>query len=144
MGRNELNNQPADGVSALPESPRKRPDAAGSPQHDKAMKDFDKIIWRDALTFVDFFATWCGPCQMMMPVIDKFQEQMNGRVDVYKVDIDDRDLLEIVRRYNVMSVPTLMFFRRGEVLWRESGRVSYDHLVKVLNQLEKREHVNQH
>ena len=70
--------------------------------------DFDKIIWRDALTFVDFFATWCGPCQMMHPVIDRFQEKMNGRVDVYKVDIDDRDMLEIVHRYNIMSVPTLM------------------------------------
>ena len=48
------------------------------------MTDFDKIIWRDALTFVDFFATWCGPCRMMMPAIDKFRERMNGRVDVYK------------------------------------------------------------
>ena len=53
------------------------------------MTDFDKIIWRDALTFVDFFATWCGPCRMMMPAIDKFRERMNGRVDVYKADIDD-------------------------------------------------------
>ena len=82
--------------------------------------DFDKIIWRDALTFVDFFATWCGPCQMMHPAIDKFQREMNGRVDVYKVDIDDRGMLDAVHRYNIMSVPTLMFFRRGEVLWRES------------------------
>jgi len=78
--------------------------------------DFDKIIWRDALTFVDFFATWCGPCQMMHPAIDKFQREMNGRVDVYKVDIDDRGMLDAVHRYNIMSVPTLMFFRRGEVL----------------------------
>ena len=101
--------------------------------------DFDKIIWRDALTFVDFFATWCGPCQ----VIDRFQEKMNGRVDVYKVDIDDRDMLEIVHRYNIMSVPTLMFFRRGEVLWRESGRIGYDHLANVLRELEQREQVGQ-
>lgn len=105
--------------------------------------DFDKIIWRDALTFVDFFATWCGPCQMMHPVIDRFQEKMNGRVDVYKVDIDDRDMLEIVHRYNIMSVPTLMFFRRGEVLWRESGRIGYDHLANVLRELEQREQVGQ-
>ena len=105
--------------------------------------DFDKIIWRDALTFVDFFATWCGPCQMMHPAIDKFQREMNGRVDVYKVDIDDRGMLDAVHRYNIMSVPTLMFFRRGEVLWRESGRVGYDHLVNVLRELEKREQVAQ-
>ena len=105
--------------------------------------DFDKIIWRDALTFVDFFATWCGPCQMMHPVIDRFQEKMNGRVDVYKVDIDDRDMLEIVHRYNIMSVQTLMFFRRGEVLWRESGRIGYDHLTNVLRELEQREQVGQ-
>ena len=80
--------------------------------------DFDKIIWRDALTFVDFFATWCGPCQMMHPVIDRFQEKMNGRVDVYKVDIDDRDMLEI-------------------------GRIGYDHLANVLRELEQREQVGQ-
>ena len=59
------------------------------------MTDFDKIIWRDALTFVDFFATWCGPCRMMMPAIDKFRERMNGRVDVYKADIDDPSMREI-------------------------------------------------
>lgn len=105
--------------------------------------DFEKIIWRDALTFVDFFASWCGPCQMMHPTIDRFQETMNGRVDVFKVDIDDPDMLEAVRRYNIQSVPTLVFFRRGEMLWRQSGRIGYDHLVKVLQQIEKREHIGQ-
>ena len=107
------------------------------------MKDFDKIIWRNALTFVDFFAVWCGTCRAMTPVIDRFQKQMNGRADVYRMDIEDPDLLEIVRRYNIMSVPTLMFFCRGEVLWRESGRVGYEHLINVLNELEKREQVMQ-
>ena len=68
---------------------------------------------------------------------------MNGRVDVYTVDIDDRDMLEIVHRYNIRSVPTLMFFRRGEVLWRESGRIGYDHLTNVLRELEQREQVGQ-
>ena len=52
-------------------------------------------------------------------------------------------MLDAVHRYNIMSVPTLMFFRRGEVLWRESGRVGYDHLVNVLRELEKREQVAQ-
>lgn len=105
------------------------------------MTDFDKIIWRDALTFIDFSASWCGPCQMMQPVIAKFRREMNGRVDVYEVDIDDRNMLEIVRRYHIQSVPTLIFFRRGEILWRESGRVGYEHLKNALEQLEKREFV---
>lgn len=108
------------------------------------MKDFDKIIWRDALTLIDFFATWCGPCQMMHPVIDKFQHQMNGRVDVFKIDIDGAEDAEIVRRYGVESVPTLIFFRRGEILWRGSGRISYKQLETVLEQLERKEHVMDH
>ena len=62
--------------------------------------EFDKIIWRDALTFVDFFATWCGPCKMMHPVVDMFQKEMNGRADVYKVDIDDRNMLDVA-----LSIP---------------------------------------
>ena len=93
--------------------------------------EFDKIIWRDALTFVDFFATWCGPCKMMHPVVDMFQKEMNGRADVYKVDIDDRNMLDVVHRYNIMSVPTLMFFRRGEVLWRESGHTMCRREVRI-------------
>lgn len=108
------------------------------------MKDFDKLIWRDALTFIDFFATWCGPCQMMHREVDKFQKQMNGRVDVYKIDIDDREMAEVVHRYGIMSVPTLMIFRRGEILWRASGRLTYEQLVSALHEIEKREQIKQH
>ncbi len=84
------------------------------------MQDLDKIIWRDALTFVDFFATWCGPCRMMHPVVDRFKQEMQGRIDVYKVDVDDRSTSDFVARYRIASVPTLIFFRRGEILWRPS------------------------
>lgn len=107
------------------------------------MVDFDKIIWRDALTFVDFFASWCGPCQAMHPIVDRFQEQMRGRVEVYKVNIDAQEMAEIIRRYEIRSVPTLMFFRRGEILWRSSGVMSYDGLVGVFRQLEHCEHAEE-
>lgn len=107
------------------------------------MQDLDKIIWRDALTLVDFFATWCGPCRMMHPVIDRFKEQMHGRTDVYKVDIDDRNTADFTDRYHIASVPTLIFFRRGEVLWRRSGVIGYNDLVGVLEELEKTERVEQ-
>ena len=71
---------------------------------------------------------------------EKFSEPALSDPDSWTVVLLP-DLLEIVRRYNIVSVPTLMFFRRGEVLWRESGRVDYEHLVNVLNELEKHEHV---
>ena len=79
------------------------------------MKDFEKVIWRQSLVLVDFFATWCGPCQMMHPVLDRFREQMVGRVDVFKIDIDSLEDAETIRRYNIQAVPTLIFFRRGGV-----------------------------
>ena len=103
------------------------------------MIDFDKIIGRNALTFVDFFASWCGPCQAMHPVIDRFQEQMRGRVDVYKVNIDAPDAAPVVRRYGIRSVPTLMLFRRGEVLWRHSGMMGYEELTNKFRQFEQEE-----
>lgn len=107
------------------------------------MVDFDKIIWRDAMTFVDFFASWCGPCQAMHPIVDRFQEQMRGRVEVYKVNIDAQEMAEIIRRYEIRSVPTLMFFRRGEILWRSSGVMSYDGLVEVFQRLEHCAHAEE-
>lgn len=112
-------------------------------QSKKKMVDFDKIIWRDALTFVDFFASWCGPCQAMHPVVDRFQEQMRGRVEVYKVNIDAPEMAEIIRRYEIRSVPTLMFFRRGKILWRSSGMMSYDDLLGVFRRVEHTEHAEQ-
>ena len=93
--------------------------------------DFDKIIWRDALTFVDFFATWCGPCQMMHPAIDKFQREMNGRVDVYKVDIDRE--IELAQHYNVMSVPTLIIFKGGQPVQQFVGAQPKQVLVNALS-----------
>lgn len=104
------------------------------------MKDFEKVIWRQSLVLIDFFATWCGPCQMMHPVLDRFREQMVGRVDVFKIDIDSLEDAETVRRYNIQAVPTLIFFRRGRVLWRGSGRLSLEQLREVVERIEEKEY----
>lgn len=103
------------------------------------MKNFDQIIWREQLTFVDFYASWCGPCKQMEPIVEQFKDRMHHRTDVYRIDIEDPEMLPVVRRYNIVSIPTLMFFRRGEVLWRESGCVGYNHLVTILEELEQYE-----
>ncbi|MEG1885735.1 MAG: thioredoxin family protein [Alistipes sp.] len=101
------------------------------------MRDFDKIIWRDALTYVDFFAMWCRPCLLMFPIVDKFQQQMKGRVDVYKIDIESAEDADIIQRYNILSVPTSLFFRHGEILWRGSGLMSFEQLRGVVVELEQ-------
>ncbi len=103
------------------------------------MKNFDQLIWQEKLTFVDFYASWCGPCKQMEPIITQFEERMSNRTDVLRIDIEDPAMQHIVRRYNIVSIPTLMFFRRGEVMWRESGCVGYNHLVTILEELEQYE-----
>ena len=100
------------------------------------MRNFDQIIRQEKLTFVDFYASWCAPCRQMQPIIDQFEDRMGARTDLLRIDIEDPEMHEIVRRFRIVSVPTLMFFRRGEVLWRQSGSVSYNHLVQVLEELE--------
>ena len=103
------------------------------------MAKFEKMIWQENLTLVEFYATWCGPCLQMEPIITQFAERMKHRTDVLRIDIDDPSMEAVIHRYHVVSVPTLMFFRRGEVMWRESGSVSYHHLVTILEELEEYE-----
>ncbi len=107
------------------------------------MKDLDKILWRDALTLIAVTASWCSVCRTMEPVIDRFQEQTNGRADVFRIDSDDRNLAEFLRRYRIDAVPTLLFFCRGEMLWRRSGMISYNQLLTALDTVERYQHACQ-
>lgn len=103
------------------------------------MPQFEQLIWQEKLTFVTFSATWCPASRQMEPIIDQFAERMSHRTDILRIDIDDPHFEAVVKRYHVVSVPTLMFFRRGEMLWRESGAVSYHHLMTILEELEEYE-----
>ncbi|WP_058485920.1 thioredoxin [Defluviitalea phaphyphila] len=82
---------------------------------------------------VDFFATWCGPCKMMAPIIDQLSEEMEGKAKVYKIDVDEsRDL---AAKYSIMSVPTIVFFKNGEIADQIVGAVPKEKLVDKLNAL---------
>ena len=94
--------------------------------------DFDNIIASDNLILIDFYATWCGACRAIDPILDRTALAMSNCVTIIRIDIDTRSSHELVRRFNIVSVPTLMLFSRGERLWRESGVISFDRLNSLL------------
>lgn len=85
----------------------------------KRMEKLNEIINGSQLTLVDFFATWCGPCKMMHPVLEQLKEEMGDSLRIIKIDIDKNEAL--MEQYRIQSVPTLMLFRKGDALWRQSG-----------------------
>lgn len=95
------------------------------------METFKDVISGDQLVLVDFFATWCQPCKMMHPILTQVKEVLGDRIRIIKVDVDKYGVT--ASQYQVQSVPTLMLFRRGAVLWRTSGVVPKAELLAVIN-----------
>ncbi|MEY4522273.1 MAG: thioredoxin [Bacteroidota bacterium] len=83
------------------------------------MGKFSDIVKSETPTLVDFFATWCGPCQAMSPVLDKLKAEMGSQVRVLKIDVDKNQ--EVAAKFKVRGVPTFVLFKKGEILWRQSG-----------------------
>lgn len=94
---------------------------------------FSDIINGETLVLVDFFATWCGPCKTMSPILKDFASQMGDRVRVIKIDVDKAPTT--AETYKIQGVPTLILFKKGEILWRQSGVVQKNQLVKIINDL---------
>lgn len=89
----------------------------------------EKVLKNDKPAFVDFFATWCGPCQMMAPILEEVSNE-NPEVDFFAIDIDDAENLS--EEYGVMSVPNMMLFKNGEVADRIIGRQSKQSIVSFV------------
>lgn len=98
------------------------------------MEKFNEMINGEQLTFVDFFATWCGPCKMMHPILEQLKEKMGDDIRILKVDVDKNEALSM--QYRIQSVPTLMLFKKGEMLWRQSGAMSLNDLMQKISQLQ--------
>jgi thioredoxin 1 len=82
----------------------------------------NEILKANALTMVDFWAAWCGPCQMIAPVVEELATEYSGRLKVAKLNTDENP--DIASRYQVMGIPTLMFFKGGQVIDRIVGAAS--------------------
>ena len=83
-------------------------------------------------TLVDFYATWCGPCKMMHPILEQLKAKMGDEVAIVKVDVDKNQDLSM--QYRVQSVPTLIIFKDGEMKWRAAGVHSADDLERKLKE----------
>lgn len=94
------------------------------------MENFNDIINGNQLTLVDFFATWCGPCKQMHPVLEQLKAIEGENLRIIKLDVDKNEAL--ASAYRIQSVPTLMLFRNGELLWRQSGAMSLADLKALL------------
>ena len=90
-----------------------------------------KVLDAQGPVLVDFFATWCGPCKMMAPVLDEVAAEVAGKASVYKVDIDRE--IELAQHYNVMSVPTLIIFKGGQPVQQFVGVQPKQVLVNALS-----------
>lgn|SRR5690606_4154757 len=82
-------------------------------------KSFKDLINADAPVLVDFFATWCGPCQTLSPIVEELAKEWSEKVKVIKVDIDKNQKAALA--YNIRGVPTLILFKNGNMVWRKSG-----------------------
>jgi thioredoxin 1 len=93
---------------------------------------FGELIRSSTPVLVDFFATWCGPCQTLSPILLDLSRTMGDQVRVIKIDVDKNQQLASI--YNVRSVPSMLLFQNGELKWRGAGVISVNELQKIIKQ----------
>jgi thioredoxin 1 len=96
------------------------------------MKKFNEIINTDTPVLVDFYATWCGPCKMMTPVLEQLSREVQGKAKIIKVDVDKNP--QAAQQYGIRGVPTMILFKKGDIKWRNSGVMQAAQLRQVIEQ----------
>ena len=94
------------------------------------MSNFNQIIKSETPVLVDFYATWCGPCQTLGPILKQVKDSLGDRVSIIKIDVDKNQ--QIASQYQVRGVPTMILFQNGKQLWRQSGVLSKEDLIKTI------------
>lgn len=93
---------------------------------------FESLINSDKPVLIDFFATWCGPCQTLGPILKEVKDTLGERISIIKIDVDKNQ--ELAAKYQVRGVPTMILYQKGKSLWRQSGILSKEDLIKVIQE----------
>ena len=96
------------------------------------MENFKAVINSANPVLVDFFATWCGPCKMLAPILKEVKDTLGDSIKIIKVDVDKNQALMSSPEFQVKGVPTLMLFKEGKMLWRQSGVVPKEEIIRTI------------
>ena len=93
-------------------------------------KSFENIINSEKPVLIDFFATWCGPCKTLGPILKEVKDSLGERISIIKIDVDKNQ--ELASKYQVRGVPTMILYQSGKQLWRQSGVLTKDDIIKTI------------
>ncbi|HMB97203.1 MAG TPA: thioredoxin [Balneolaceae bacterium] len=99
---------------------------------EKIKTTFSELIHGNKPVLVDFYANWCGPCKMMPPILKDLKKRMGDKIIVIKIDTDKNRA--VASKYNIRSIPTLMLFKNGDVLWRQAGVMQANQLQAIISE----------
>ena len=95
-------------------------------------ENFNELI-KDGVVIVDFYANWCGPCKILSPILDEVSKELKD-IKFIKVDVDKHE--DIAREYGIMSIPTLIFFKNGEVVNKNIGLINEEKIQEIIDEIE--------